>query len=78
MARVIYSQDQLDTIITYLNSLELAVGKNVINAQRVMTIFDTMNAGKVVTGEEEATLKSLAANKEFASRIEVEELVEEQ
>ncbi len=77
MARVIYSQEQLDTIITYLNSLELAAGKNVINAQRVATIFDTMNAGKVVTAEEEAALKSLAANKEFASRIEVEPVNEQ-
>lgn len=77
MARVIYSQEQLDTIITYLNSLELAAGKNVINAQRVMTIFDTMNAGKVVTVEEEATLKSLETNKEFASRIEVEPVNEQ-
>ena len=77
MARVIYSQEQLDTIVTYLNSLELAAGKNVINAQRVVTIFDTMNAGKVVTGEEEAALKSLAANKEVASRIEVEPVNEQ-
>lgn len=71
--RVLYTQEQLDKVISYLNSLELAVGKNVINAQRIAEIFNTLNAGKVLTQEEEYALKSLAASKQVAPMEEVTE-----
>lgn len=64
--RVLYTQEQLDKVISYLNSLELAIGKNVVNAQRIAEIFNTLNAGKVLTQEEEYALKSLAASKQVA------------
>lgn len=50
--KLIYKEEEINLLLSMVNSLELAPGKNIANAQRVSKIFDVLNAAERLDDED--------------------------